>query len=1019
MNGNVHPDMLRQGLPQQTMLSMNAPFMPNIQPSGPQTMSASHLGIPSSSNAPNPAMMLNNPPGLMNPAQQHRYQLQMQPGADGRPPRPMQMRQGQPGQPMMGPSGAPVPGGGGGPHMVGMGSGQTMPFNPGMMSQPPGNMTVRRVSSQPQMSQGPGSMAGMSPNVVNNNLAMGMSSQGAMSQMRQIPQAMQNQIRMQTQGHMQNQMAPDMPMPMNRPGPNPGLPGRTGSAQAQLMNSLSQPPSMQHPIGPHQNQFQNPMQIPSQHPPQIPSPRPGSHSQTHTPSMTMATPGPSRTPVNRPPMNPDDPAMSFMNYPNPQFGQTQHTPRMQPTADGQFPPFVPSSTPPISMSDMPQPMSGGLTTPGSSAGGRMGFPLTPAQQLEQMNNNNNANNTPENFASFNMPPPSHVPPRPSSRLNPHAPPLPQQQQLSHHSPHSSDPQHMNPHPLPHPHPPRPQSQPQIPRPSSSQRPHTPRSAHPQIPPGAPPPAPPGNRMSLPGPHGPPPPTSQMQVVPGAGSGPQHLSIAPRPPPQAVVTAGGAVGPPPSAQAPGDTPPTAAAPIPRPQHPPVQPLGNGQGLIRLLNFSGVLAAENKTQKLQLSWWSETIKEYFTPKAMLKFTLWKDNQRNEAKPFEIGVPILPRFFLVTTQSGVKSMTLSLDGARERMYSPGHSIVECVAAIWTYKYTNGYTVTLRGPLTVHVVVTAAVPPGQARPQAAPEFLLKFEEFQFDANFHDKYIALDAIVGPRTIGSPKTPRVRNTPAPSMPNGSGSGTPAGSQGQSHQQQQLEEDKRWEEPRVTIEQATIPGEPVNAFGIPQATMRCLELAESVSAMADLIAFSTEQQLGPLDALKKFAARIRESQQLNPAPPHLNNNNANIPPNPFGPMQNNSNMQSTPAVTLYSSAPPSVTNPSNNPASTVLGGMGSPQNVPASAGNSPQKQHKTIPQQQQTAGASSSSTAPGSSPAVSSGATNNTPALAHASLKRKQGPETASPTTVNAETQPPAKRQTRRRRTTNAAGAGGG
>jgi len=38
-----------------------------------------------------------------------------------------------------------------------------------------------------------------------------------------------------------------------------------------------------------------------------------------------------------------------------------------------------------------------------------------------------------------------------------------------------------------------------------------------------------------------------------------------------------------------------------------------------------------QKLQLSWWSDLIKEYFTPKAVMKLTLWKDNQRNEAKPF----------------------------------------------------------------------------------------------------------------------------------------------------------------------------------------------------------------------------------------------------------------------------------------------------------------------------------------------------------------------------------------------------
>lgn len=183
-------------------------------------------------------------------------------------------------------------------------------------------------------------------------------------------------------------------------------------------------------------------------------------------------------------------------------------------------------------------------------------------------------------------------------------------------------------------------------------------------------------------------------------------------------------------------------------------------------------------------------------------------------EIGVPILPRFFLVTTQSGVKSMTLSLDGARERMYGQGHAVVECVAAVWTYKYHNGYTVTLRGPLTAHVVITASHPPGQA--QSSPGYLLKFEDFQFDANFHDKYIALESVMGGRVVESP--PRTRNAPNAPTPTASGTTT---------QQQQREEDKKWEEARVIIEQASIPGEPVNAFGIPQATMRCLEVSDEI------------------------------------------------------------------------------------------------------------------------------------------------------------------------------------------------
>ena len=144
---------------------------------------------------------------------------------------------------------------------------------------------------------------------------------------------------------------------------------------------------------------------------------------------------------------------------------------------------------------------------------------------------------------------------------------------------------------------------------------------------------------------------------------------------------------------------------------------------------------------------------------------------------------------------------------MYSSGHTIVECVGAVWTYKYTNGYTVVLRGPLTAHVVVTGPFPSGASQ-ASVPTF--RFEDFQFDANSHEKYIALESITGTRVMGSPKA-RVRGTSTPT-PNGTST------------QQQLEDDMKWEEPRIIIERAQIPGEPVNAFGIPQATMRCLEVS---------------------------------------------------------------------------------------------------------------------------------------------------------------------------------------------------
>ncbi|KAG6882285.1 hypothetical protein C0995_015089, partial [Termitomyces sp. Mi166 len=215
------------------MLSMNPPFLPNIQQSPQQPM------------APNSGMILNNAPA------QQRYPLPIQAGPDVRQQRPMQMRPAQPGPPMMGPSGGPVPAAAGAPHMVGMPHSQ-MGFGPNMMNQPgPGNMVVRRVASQSQMTPG-----GTGGGVVVNNM-------GIPPQMRSMPQGM-GQLRMQGQdqprmlgGQGPPHLGPEMPM---RQGGNPGMPGRTGSAQlssAQLMGSLQQPPSMPPPLGPHPGQFQN------------------------------------------------------------------------------------------------------------------------------------------------------------------------------------------------------------------------------------------------------------------------------------------------------------------------------------------------------------------------------------------------------------------------------------------------------------------------------------------------------------------------------------------------------------------------------------------------------------------------------------------------------------------------------------------------------------------------------------------------------------------------------------------
>lgn len=149
----------------------------------------------------------------------------------------------------------------------------------------------------------------------------------------------------------------------------------------------------------------------------------------------------------------------------------------------------------------------------------------------------------------------------------------------------------------------------------------------------------------------------------------------------------------------------------------------------------------------------------------------------------------------------MHLTLDNAREQSRPPGRCTVECPDAIWTFRYANGYVVTLKGALTATMVYAASN--GGTNPPT------KFETLSFDANHHDKMISLDAIIGPRqTDYTPPTPR--QAPQTTAVNGT-------------DPSQQPQPRKEEEPKVMVEQAVMPAEPVNAFGIPQATMRCLEV----------------------------------------------------------------------------------------------------------------------------------------------------------------------------------------------------
>ncbi|KZV68890.1 hypothetical protein PENSPDRAFT_581754, partial [Peniophora sp. CONT] len=148
-------------------------------------------------------------------------------------------------------------------------------------------------------------------------------------------------------------------------------------------------------------------------------------------------------------------------------------------------------------------------------------------------------------------------------------------------------------------------------------------------------------------------------------------------------------------------------------------GHGAALARLVQFSGALA------RCTLRFWNDFMKEWFADGAVVRLQLWKDNQTAECKSFEITMPVIPRFFLATSQSGVRGMSLGLDDAIENPTTAHHAEIRTSAAQWVYRYVTGYTVILRGQIHARLSM-APPPPGASAQLAAAGAPIRIEEIR-----------------------------------------------------------------------------------------------------------------------------------------------------------------------------------------------------------------------------------------------------------------------------------------------------
>ena len=92
-------------------------------------------------------------------------------------------------------------------------------------------------------------------------------------------------------------------------------------------------------------------------------------------------------------------------------------------------------------------------------------------------------------------------------------------------------------------------------------------------------------------------------------------------------------------------------------------------------------------------------------------------------------------------MKAISIHFESLRERAISTHRCVVESTQAVWTFKYTGGYVVVLRGPLTAYVT---AIRNRELDNVREPDpWVRRIEHLYFDAHFHEKYIDVQEIRG------------------------------------------------------------------------------------------------------------------------------------------------------------------------------------------------------------------------------------------------------------------------------------
>lgn len=267
-----------------------------------------------------------------------------------------------------------------------------------------------------------------------------------------------------------------------------------------------------------------------------------------------------------------------------------------------------------------------------------------------------------------------------------------------------------------------------------------------------------------------------------------------------------------------------------------------------------------------YWRKFVAEYFAPKAKKRWCLsLYENVANHAfgafpqtsvdawqcdicgsksgKGFEATFEVLPRLFQIKFDRGVIDELLFLDTPHECRLPNGIMVLEYAKAVQESVYEQ----------------VRVVREGQLRIIFTPQ--LKILSWEFCARKHDDYLSR-RLVAPQLSQLLQIAQRYQTAV----------TESGPAGLSHQDLQNTCNMFMSASRQLLR--NLESNSLNDLGFSKRYVRCLQVAEVVNNMTDLIDYSQEHKTGPIESLKNYAQQAAAKLQNQKSQEQLAN--ANLP-----------------------------------------------------------------------------------------------------------------------------------------------